>query len=211
MVKIGWIVLFVVALAILAQSETTTRKPRARKVSLSKSLSPRSNSSMLNDKKKIQPVTSEVKKSLLATGKVIEPAKKPANISYAVRRNPASLQRSAEIEVPNPDPVNPTRLKEDMQELGLDVSLDSNDNSNTLNVLEPPRSVPVSRPRSRPRPSVSRPRSLPQQRYPPPRNDNYDPFADYEDLLFDEYDQPLEDNKFLAESLPSGKYLSSEV
>lgn len=223
MLKIGWIVLIVLALAILAQSETTTtRKPRARKASLSKSLSS-SNSSLSSDTKKVQQ-PSDAKKVLPSSSKIVnQPSQRSHNVSYAVRRNPASIQRSAEEIKPIPN-VNPSRLKEDMTELGLNVPVDSNDNSNVLNVLETPRSPSRSRPRPRPRPrpSASRPRSPPQERFPQERfpqemfplsrGDPFDPFADYEDLLFDEYDEPLQDNKLLAESLPThGKFLSSEV
>ncbi|EFX84175.1 hypothetical protein DAPPUDRAFT_315199 [Daphnia pulex] len=46
-----------------------------------------------------------------------------------------------------------------------------------------------------------------------PANTAPNPYSDYEDLLFDEYDQPLQDNKLLAEtaSPTSNKFLKSEV
>lgn len=105
----------------------------------------------------------------------------PENTTYGVRRNPASLS------------VNPSRLREDMNELGLEP--DSEDDFNNVDVME----------------AVNYGRQ--QATMTASRSSAYSPYSDYEDMLFDEYDQPLQDNKLLAEtsSSTSGKFLKSEV
>lgn len=205
MVKLGWIVLILMVMVVLADSATTTKRPiksRARKTLLSKSLSS-ANSSIsspesstgANPSKKVRPVTKKVQ---ISSPKIQSQSSnaQPDNTTSAVRRNPASLQ----ISFPDikPTRVNPSRLREDMSELGLDDPVNANDDLNNLNAMGTNGRQP--------------PRSSQRRPVPPRRTPAFDPYTDYEDLLFDEYDEPLEDNQLLAEASPSrGRYLQSEV
>lgn len=195
MAKFGWwILLIVVSVAILAEStSTTTKKPKARKAPLQ---------SNYPYKKRVRAPTGGSPPGTAPSSGSAQPAE-PA--SSAVRRNPASLQsQDLGFEATR---VDKSRLKEDMAALGL--TLDSNDNNvnavgptNTGNQQRPPARAPARAPAPRPAP-----RPVPR---PAP---SYNPYSDYEDLLFDEYDQPLQDNKLLAEtsSSTSSKFLKSEV
>ena len=126
----------------------------------------------------------------------------PNDPQPAVRRNPASVDLElANLAASQPlDSIDPNRLREDMAQLGLNEPLNLDDNLNNLNAMDrveqPARQPPARQPPAGP--------------YPLQRRPQFNPY-DYEDMLFDDYDQPLQDNKLLAESTPSDRYLKSEV
>lgn len=242
MVKLGWILLIVVAMVVLVESATptspTTRKPRSRKAPLSRSLASSSSSSSSSSSRsssssssssssrKAQPSSSSSKRTSSRTSgsggssssssrrsssssassgssssrEQSQAAAAATSISLSassenatgVRRNPASLQ-SSYMGFQATRNVNPGRLREDMKELGL--TSESDEGFNNLNVMETANS------------------GRQQANWGASRGSAYNQYSDYEDLLFDEYDQPLQDNKLLAEtsSSSSGKFLKSEV
>ena len=130
-----------------------------------------------------------------------------AAVASAVRRNPASLQSSSADLGFEASRVDRSRLKEDMAALGL--NLESEDNN--VNAMAATNTGNQQRASAR---APARTQARAPARAPAPRPiPAYNPFSDYEDMLFDEYDQPLQDNKLLAEtsSSTSSKFLKSEV
>ncbi|XP_032796601.2 uncharacterized protein LOC116932820 [Daphnia magna] len=188
MAKLWWcVVLIVVSIAILAESSSTTKRPKSRKAPLNRNLAQQPSSSR-------RVASSSLARKAPSSQRSMPSLRAPtANATSAVRRNPASLQASQDLGF-QASPVDRSRLKEDMAALGL--SLNPEDNS--INVMGP--SDAGRKPPQRPPALVQRPNQ--------PLPNSYN---DYEDLLFDDYDQPLQDNKLLAESSSSGKFLKSEV
>ncbi len=204
-----WILLIVLSIAILTESTTTTKKPKSRKAPLN---SPYKTSKRVQQPSgAAQPAQRSSAKPLAASQPGPLRPEEPVAAPSVVRRNPASLQSQSQDLGFEAVPVDRSRLKEDMAALGL--TLDPADNNvnaigsaNTGNQQRPPARAPARTPARAP---ARAPARTPALRPVPAPN----PYSDYEDLLFDEYDQPLQDNKLLAEtaSPTSNKFLKSEV
>lgn len=183
--------LIVVSIAILTESASTTRKPRARKAPLQRNLAQPSSSS------KRVPSSSSVRRPSSVQQ---SPSKRAPSSAATTNDSPSSVRRNPASLVPSQDlgfeatQVDRSRLKEDMAALGLAFNPENN-NLDVMGAFDT-----AVKPAQRPAASAPRP----NQQMP-------NPYNDYEDMLFDDYDQPLQDNKLLAESSSSGRYLKSEV
>lgn len=215
MAKLLWILLLVLAIDLLVDSAittSTTRKPRARKAPLRKTITPSNSTSSSkavrpsSTIKKVQPITKSNSTSSAGASVRSLPSRWAQNATFNVRRNPASL----ELPEISPTRVDPSRIREDMEALGVNNEFNPDNNVNAMETPTIIRPSAQSRPSFRP-PVQSRLPSRTSSRFNNFQNSAFDPFDEYEDLLFDDYDQPLEDNKLLAETSSSGKFLKSEV